>query len=165
VTRHSGRALKFLLVLLAIGASPLAAQKKWEFGPVKPHLQDAGVRSVYAFAVGAAFMGLGLGIDGINKSNCGAVQCFDGNPVQAGVGFAFLGTLVGGTGPTLRSKCTRSGRAILGIAGAAIGATAAGAIMNVRLFNARNGDPATIRTMGTGLVGLSLGTGIATAIC
>ncbi len=165
MTRHSGRPLKFFVVALVVGASPLAAQQKWKFGPVKPHVQDAGLRSAYAFAAGAVFMGLGLGIDAINKSNCGAVQCFDGNPVQAGIGFAFLGTLMGGTGPTLHSKCTRSGRAILGIAGAAIGATTAGAIMNVRLFDARNGDPATIRTMGTGLIGMSLGTGIATAIC
>lgn len=165
MTRHYGRALKCFLVALAVCASPLPAQQKWKFGPVKPHLQDAGLRSAYAFAAGAVFMGLGLGIDAINKSPCGAVQCFDGNPVQAGIGFAFLGTIVGGTGPTLRSKCTRSGRAILGIAGAAIGVTAAGAIMNVRLFDARDDDPATIRTMGTGLIGMSLGTGIVTAIC
>jgi hypothetical protein len=142
-------------------------QQRWRFGPVKPHIEDATLRSLYGIGIGAAFMGLGLGINELNRSQCGVGTggCFGGNPVQAGVGFAFLGSLLGATTPQLRSKCTRSGRAMLGIVGAAVGVTAAGAIMDVRLFNARTGDPATWRTMGTGLVGLGVGAGVATAIC
>lgn len=160
--------LLIIVGLLAIADTASSQQpQKWSFGPVKPHLQDATVRSAYGIGIGAAFMALGLGINQLNKAQCTGsnIGCFGSNPVQAGVGFAFLGTLIGSTSPQLRSKCTRSGRAMLGIAGAAIGATAAGAIMNVRLFDARTTDPATFRTMSTGLVGLGVGAGVVTAIC
>jgi hypothetical protein len=79
--------------------------------------------------------------------------------------FAFLGALSTATGPQLSSKCNRSGRAIFGILGAVVGVSAAGAIADVRLLNASTFDPATIRTMSTGLLGLGIGTGVVTAIC
>ena len=143
-----------------------AAGLAWTFGPVKPHLSDAAVRTAWGLALGAAFMGAGLGIEALNHVQCrGTGTCFGGNPVQAGIGFAFLGTLVGTTAPVLHTKCTRPGRAMLGMLGAVLGATAASLIIDERLFNARTGDPATWRTMGSGLVGMGAGAGIATAIC
>ena len=139
---------------------------KWEFGRMGPHVADAGKRTISALAISTLFMGFGLGIDRLNAAQCNSKSiCSIHNPVQAGTGFAFLGALVGGVGPVLHTKCTRSGRALLGILGATIGISAASAISGERMLTAKNGDPATWKTMGSALAGLSLGTGIVTAIC
>lgn len=137
----------------------------WSFGPVKPHLVDAAKRTAYSFAGGAIFMALGLGVDQLNASQCRRTACGSHNPVQTGLSFAFLGAVSAGTRPQLSSRCNRSGRAVFGILGAVVGAAAASAIADVRLLNAGTFEPATIRTMSAGLLGLSIGTGVVTAIC
>jgi hypothetical protein len=158
------------LIVAALVISPnlVEAQRatKWTFGPVMPHVKDAALRTVYGLGVGAAFMGLGIGMDKLNQQQCaGGLGCFEGNPVQTGISFALLGVLFGGTGPTLHSKCTRSGRAMLGIVGGLIGTGVAGVIVDRKMFAARRGEPATFRVMGGGLLGMSAGAGIVTAIC
>ena len=141
-------------------------RNKWTFGPMGPHVADAGKRSIAALVYSTVFMGFGLGIDRLNAAQCSSRSiCGLHNPVQAGTGFAFLGALVGGVGRDYHSKCTRSGRALLGVLGATVGISAASAIVNERMLTARPGDAATWKTMGSALAGLSLGTGIATAIC
>lgn len=139
---------------------------KWSFGPLRPHVVDAGRRSVTSLMFSTIFMGLGLGIDRLNAAQCNSKTiCSIHNPVQAGTGFAFLGALVGGVGREYHSKCTRAGRAMLGILGASIGISTASLITDARMLTARNGDPATWKVMGSALAGLSLGTGVVTAIC
>jgi hypothetical protein len=145
--------------------SPEARSMAWEFGPVRPHVRDAAIRSGSALIGATLLMGIGLGFEQINEAACKGSLCTAKNTVQTGVSFAFLGALAGAVGRQLNSKCNRSGRAVLGIVGAIAGAAIAGAIADVRLLNSSPGDPATFRTMGTGLLGLSLGAGIATAIC
>lgn len=137
----------------------------WSFGPAKPHLVDAAKRTAYGFTGGAIFMALGLGVDRVNASQCRRTACGSRNPVQTGLAFAFLGAVSAGTRPQLSSKCNRSGRAIFGIVGAVVGVSAASAIADVRLLNASTFEPATFRTMSAGLLGLSIGTGVVTAIC
>ena len=110
-------------------------------------------------------MAVGLGVDQLNASQCRRRACGSHNPVQTGMTFAFLGALSAGTSPQLSSKCNRSGRAILGIAGAVAGVSVAASIADVRLLDANTLDPATFRTMSAGLLGLSIGTGVVTAIC
>ncbi|HEX7939972.1 MAG TPA: hypothetical protein VF483_13370 [Gemmatimonadaceae bacterium] len=141
-------------------------RSKWTFGPLAPHVVDAGKRTVSSLAFSAVFMGFGLGIDRLNAAQCNSKTiCSIHNPVQAGTGFAFLGALVGGVRPVLHSKCTSTGRALFGILGATVGISAASVIADERMLTAKNGDPATWKTMGSALAGLSLGTGIVTAIC
>lgn len=111
-------------------------------------------------------MAIGLGFDKLNALQCtGATVCSSRNTVQTGLSFAFLGAVSAATRPQLSSKCNRSGRAIFGILGAVIGVSAASTIADVRLLNAGTLQPATFRTMSTGLLGLSIGAGVATAIC
>lgn len=179
MTRDPARNLKLLLAATLIlsgsaaaqrmtpyAAMPAARERGWTFGPVKPHVRDATKRTAYGLVGGALFMAVGLGIDELNQAQCkGATACMGENPVQTGMSFAFLGTLLAATGPQWSSKCTRSGRAMLGILGAIVGSGAAGAIADVRLFNALRDDPASVRTMSAGLLGLGVGAGVATAIC
>jgi len=111
-------------------------------------------------------MAVGLGFDQLNALQCsGTVVCSSRNTVQTGLSFAFLGAVSAATRPQLSSKCNRSGRAIFGILGALVGVSAASAIADVKLLNAGTFQPATFRTMSTGLLGLSIGTGVVTAIC
>lgn len=142
------------------------AAVRWSFGPTKPHLVDAVKRTAYGFTGGAILMAIGLGFDQLNALQCtGTMVCSSRNTVQTGLSFAFLGAVSAATRPELSSKCKRSGRAIFGILGAVIGVSAASTIADVRLLNAGTLQPATFRTMSTGLLGLSIGAGVATAIC
>jgi len=142
------------------------AARGHSFGPIEPYLVDAVKRSAYALTGGAIFMAVGLGFDRLNASQCGARSvCPARHTVQTGMSFAFLGAVTAGTGPQLSSNCSRSGRAILGIIGAAVGVSTAAAIADVRLLNADTFEPATFSTMSSGLLGLGVGTGVATAIC
>jgi hypothetical protein len=158
-----------IVAALTVAASGAEAQRpRWTFGPLWPHVEDAGKRTALGFGLGAAFMGLGLGMERVSRMQCtgnGNGPCFTGNQVQAGIGWAFLGTLTGATNPLLHSKCTRSGRAVLAIVGAVVGTSVAGTIVDSKMFHAPRGEPATFRTMGSGLLGMSAGAGIAAAIC
>jgi hypothetical protein len=160
---------RYLIAAALFLAAPTAeAQRRapWTFGPLWPHVEDAGKRTAYAVAFGALFMGAGLGIDKLNNSSCsGGAACFAGNPVQTGISFAFLGVLMGSSAPMLHSKCTRSGRAMLGIVGGILGTAVAGSIVDSKMFGAHRDEPATWKVMGGGLLGMSAGAGIATAIC
>lgn len=148
------------------GVTSAMGRVTWSFGKPGPHIRDAGRRSLYGFVGGGIFMVIGLGVNALNASQCGArTICSMDNPVQAGIGFAFLGAVAGASGPQFSSKCTRSGRAILGIVGAAVGVTVAAAASGSPLMNAHSTDKATVKTMGTGLLGLGLGSGVVTAIC
>lgn len=150
----------------AVPLHATAARLQWSFGRPAPHVRDAARRTALGLGFGAIFMGFGLGIDRLNHAQCtGNAACFAGNPVQTGMSFAFLGSLAGASAPQFASKCTRSGRAILGIIGAVAGASIVASAADVRLFSARSTDPATFRTMGFGLLGISAGAGIVTAIC
>ena len=153
------------IAVTAFGNREASALARWKFGPAMPHIRDAVTRTGYGLAFATIFMGLGLGIDKLNNAQCARNAICNGNPVQTGVSFAFLGAVTGATGPKLASQCTRSGRAILGIGGAVLGSWAAATIADVRLFNATQNDPATFRTMGSALLGMGAGAGIITAIC
>jgi hypothetical protein len=164
--------IRFLIIAaLTVAANSVEAQQPrglrgWSFGPIGPHVTDASKRTALSVAWGAAFMGLGLGIDALNRQSCsGGAACFSGNPVQAGIGYGFLGAIIGSTGPQFHSKCTRSGRAVLAITGAVIGTGLAALATDSRMFSARRDDPATWKVMGGGLLGMSAGAGIVTAIC
>ena len=137
----------------------------WAFGPTKPHLVDAVMRTGYGLVGGVLFMGLGLGIDKLNSAQCRANTICPGNPVQTGVSFAFLGALGGATGPQLSSKCNRSIRAIFGLIGEVVGVTIASKVADVKMLTATAREPATFKTMGSALLGLASGAGVATAIC
>lgn len=155
-------------LFLALTARNAEAQRrqKWTFGPLWPHVEDAGKRTAFGIAGGAVFMMAGLGIDKLNSSTCsGGAACFNGNPVQTGISFAFLGVLFGSAPPQLHSKCTRSGRALLGMVGGIIGTSIAGNVVDSRMFGAHREERATWKTMGGGLLGMSLGAGIASSIC
>jgi hypothetical protein len=173
------RALAGLTLLLVTG--PLAAQSvrldsrlvppppmavaadRWSFGPVRPHLVDAAKRTGYAMLGGSALMGIGLLADQLAGGCDGA--CAARRTVQTGMTYAFVGAVAYGAGPMLKSKCNRAGRGLLGIAGAAVGVIVASAVIDVPLMGAGPEERATVGTMSSGLLGLSLGTGVFTAIC
>ena len=143
----------------------IAVGPGWTFGPTKPHLVDAVMRTGYGLVGGVIFMGFGLGIDRLNNAQCNKNTICPANPVQTGVSFAFLGALGGATGPKLSSKCGRSLRAIFGLIGEVIGVTVASKVAGVPMLTAQRGEPATFKTMSSALLGLSAGAGVASAIC
>src|SRR6185436_1089138 len=144
-------ALMVLLLLSAAGSA--GAQQRQPLGArIKPAAVDAVKRTGWATAMGTVLMAFGLGMDRLNRAQCGSNQICNGNAVQAGASFAFLGALLGATGGQYHSNCSRSARAIFGIVGAVVGVSAASAIGDVRLLNANRMDPATIRTMSYALL-------------
>ena len=149
----------------SVNAPAALAGPGWTFGPTKPHLVDAVKRTGRGLVGGLIFMGFGLGIDKLNNAQCRANTICPGNPVQTGVSFAFLGALGGATGPQLSSKCNRSVRAIFGLIGEVIGVTVASKVTGVPMLTAQRREPATFKTMGSALLGLSAGAGVASAIC
>jgi hypothetical protein len=170
-------------VALVLASGPLAAQSidfdarllppppsltvaRWTFGPVKPHIIDAGKRTVYAAAGGAALMGVGILLGRVNDcGGSGTSICAARRDVQAGMTWAFLGAVAMGSGPQLKSKCNRSARAVLSLFGAAIGVGVASEMLGIPLLRAGTLEPVTFKTMGTGLAGLSIGSGVFSAIC
>ncbi|HEX7939973.1 MAG TPA: hypothetical protein VF483_13375 [Gemmatimonadaceae bacterium] len=144
-------------------AGPIAG---WTFGPAKPHAVDAMKRTGYGLAGGAAFMLLGLGVDKLNHLQCTSrTPCIGGNALQTGASFAFLGAVAVGSGPVLHSHCTRTGRAVLAIIGAWLGGVTASRMLGESIFSGAATGKATWKTMGSALGGLSVGTGVVTAIC
>jgi hypothetical protein len=158
---------RIVVLLLILMANSAWAQRQMQQGRQSfgSRIVDAAKRTGSGVVIGGAFMTLGLGIDKLNRVQCGSTSICNGNAVQAGSGFAFLGALIGASSPQYNSRCQRSTRGILGLVGAVVGMTAAGAIGDVRLMNARHNEPATIRTMSFALAGPAVGAGIATVIC